>query len=154
MSISGPLGSGGQDRSFSASPSVSSTMDSISGTGSPTATMAPDLMPMRSMAMTTSMLPPVMAAYADPLPMSSLHNQAYSMVHPSSARKSSKSSQGSSEFGSSQSSMGPTFQSLNLGTPSSGRMPTSRQSSLSRPKYAHSYSSLMDLNLTTIVQWL
>ncbi|KUJ20552.1 uncharacterized protein LY89DRAFT_446379 [Mollisia scopiformis] len=96
-------------RQYSLSPSLSGT--SMSGTGSPPATMASDMMPMAALSLTSSMLTPPMQAYADP---SALSSQPYSMVHPSGLRHNSQSSPESSGFRSSRSTMGPSFQSLNL----------------------------------------
>ncbi|KAE8453771.1 hypothetical protein EG329_009283 [Mollisiaceae sp. DMI_Dod_QoI] len=97
-------------RQYSLSPSLSGA--SLSGTGSPPATMGSDMMPMAALSLTSSMLTPPMQAYADP---SALSSQPYSMVHPSGLRhNSSQSSPESSGFRSSRSTMGPPFQSLNL----------------------------------------
>lgn len=60
-------------RAYSLSPSISGA--SLSGTGSPPASMGGDLMPMSALSLTSSMLPPSMQAYADP----SLSSQPYSM---------------------------------------------------------------------------
>ncbi|KAH7330308.1 hypothetical protein BKA65DRAFT_554296 [Rhexocercosporidium sp. MPI-PUGE-AT-0058] len=98
------------NRQYSLSPSISGT--SISGTGSPPATLGADMMPMAALSMTTSMLPPSMNAYADP---SALSSQPYSMVHQSGLRHNSQSSPDSSGFvRDSRSSMGSAFQSMNI----------------------------------------
>ncbi|CZR61145.1 uncharacterized protein PAC_11041 [Phialocephala subalpina] len=96
-------------RQYSLSPSISGT--SISGTGSPPATLGSEMMPMAALSLTSSMLTPPMQAYADP---SALSSQPYSMVHPSGLRHNSQSSPESSGFRSSRSTMGPPFQSLNI----------------------------------------
>lgn len=73
-------------RQYSLSPSISGT--SISGAGSPPASLGSDMMPMAALSLTSSMLTPPMQAYADPSE--------------------------SSGFRSSRSTMGPSFQSLNI----------------------------------------
>jgi hypothetical protein len=97
-------------RAYSLSPSISGT--SLSGTGSPPATMGSDMMPMAALSLTSSMLAPSMQAYADPSMQAS--SQPYSMVHPSGLRHNSQSSPESSGFRSSRSAMGPPFQSMNM----------------------------------------
>ena len=102
-------------RQYSLSPSISGT--SISGTGSPPATLGADMMPMAALSMSSSMLPPSMNAYADP---SALSSQPYSMVHQSGLRHNSQSSPESSGFvrdSRSRSSMGSAFQSMNISQP-------------------------------------
>lgn len=70
-----PLSNDG--RSYSLSPSISGT--SISGAGSPPATLSSDIVPMAALSLTSSsMLPPSMQAYADPSALSS--HQPYSMA--------------------------------------------------------------------------
>ena len=96
-------------RSYSLSPSISGA--SLSGTGSPPATMGSDIMPMAALSLTSSLLPPSMHAYANPSAMST---QPYSMVHPSGLRHNSQSSPDSSGFRSSRSAVGSSFQSLNV----------------------------------------
>jgi hypothetical protein len=105
-----PLGNDG--RQYSLSPSISAA--SISARGSPPATIGSDMVPMATLSLTSSMLPPSMQAYTDPCAFSS---QPYTMVqHPSGLRHNSvhKSSPESSGFRSSPSAMGPPFQSLNV----------------------------------------
>ncbi|KAL2067298.1 hypothetical protein VTL71DRAFT_1722 [Oculimacula yallundae] len=99
-------------RQYSLSPSISGT--SISGAGSPPATLGADMMPMAALSMTSSMLPPSMNAYADP---SALSSQPYSMVHQSGLRHNSQSSPDSSGYvrdTRSRSSVGSAFQSMNI----------------------------------------
>ena len=96
-------------RQYSLSPSISGT--SISGAGSPPATLGSDMMPMAALSLTSSMLAPTVQAYADP---SVLSSQPYSMVHPSGLRLNAQSSPESSGFRSSRSAMGTSFQSLNI----------------------------------------
>lgn len=116
-----PTISSQHDRSYSVSPSITSTMESMSGGGSPQS----DFIPMRNLSISSSMLPPSMNAFAEPLPMSSMHGQPYSMVPSSNIHHASKSSQGSSDYRSHQSSMGPSFQNMNLvPSSSSSRMHT------------------------------
>ncbi|TVY28111.1 hypothetical protein LHYA1_G002733 [Lachnellula hyalina] len=98
-----------EGRAYSLSPSISGT--SLSGTGSPPATMASDMMPMGALSLTSSMLSPAMQAYTDP---SALSTSPYSMVHPSGLRHNSQSSPESSGFRSSRSTMGPPFQAMNM----------------------------------------
>lgn len=106
-----PLSS--DSRQYSLSPSISGT--SISGTGSPPATLGADMMPMAALSMTSSsMLPPSMNAFTDP---SALSSQPYSMVHQSGLRHNSQSSPDSSGLvrdSRSRSSMGSAFQSMNI----------------------------------------
>lgn len=101
------------NRQYSLSPSISGT--SISGTGSPPATLGSDLMPMSSLSLgSSSILPPSMHAYAD---SSALSSQPYSMVHQSGLRHAnSQSSSELSGFRNSGPSVGPTFRSLNNAT--------------------------------------
>ena len=110
-SINVPLANDG--RSYSLSPSISGT--SISGAGSPPATLGSDIVPMAALSLTSSMLPPSMHAYAD---TSALSTQPY-MVHPSGLRHNSQSSPESSGFRSSRSAVGgsTSFQSLNVSQP-------------------------------------
>jgi hypothetical protein len=110
------------NRQYSLSPSISST--SISGTGSPPASLGSDLMPMAALSLSSSsMLPSPLHAYADPLALSS---QSYSMVHPSGLRHTnSQSSPESSGFRNSRSSVGSAFQSLNIAAQSTTDRPTS-----------------------------
>ncbi|CAL3963772.1 unnamed protein product [Diplocarpon coronariae] len=102
----------GDARRYSLSPSLSGT--SLSGTGSPPATLGLDMMPMAALSLTSSMLPPSMNAYADPAAFSS---QPYSVVHPSGLRPNSQSSPDSSGFRDSRSPMGPALQPLNASQP-------------------------------------
>ncbi|KAL3427962.1 hypothetical protein PVAG01_01471 [Phlyctema vagabunda] len=106
-----PLGSDG--RQYSLSPSISGA--SLSGHGSPPASLAPDMMPMASLSLTSSMMGPSMQAYSEPSNLSL--SQPYSLVHPSGVRLNSQSSPESSGFRSPRSSMGPPFQSLNVVAP-------------------------------------
>ncbi len=101
-----------EGRQYSLSPSISGA--SLSGTSSPPATLGLDMMPMAALTLTSSMLPPSMQAYADP---SALSSQPYSMVHPSGLRHSTQSSPESSGFRTPQSTVGPSFQSLNISQP-------------------------------------
>lgn len=104
---------GHHERSYSVSPSISSTMDSVSVAGSPQ-------LDMTSSGMTSTMLSPT-DVFADPLPMSIL--QQYSMVPPSSIRQhSSQSSPESSDYGSDKPATASALQSLNV-ISSSSRMP-------------------------------
>lgn len=101
------------NRQYSLSPSVSGT--SVSGTGSPPATLGSDLMSMSSLSLgSSSMLPSSMHAYADP---SGLSSHPYSMVHqPGLRHANSQSSPEVSGFRNSRPSVGPSFQSLNITT--------------------------------------
>ncbi|KAK2626872.1 hypothetical protein QTJ16_004047 [Diplocarpon rosae] len=110
-SISAPSLSG-DARRYSLSPSLSGT--SISGAGSPPATLAPDMMPMAALSLTSSMLLPSMHPYADP---STLPAQPYSLVHPSGLRQDGQSSPESPGFRDSRPPMGPAFQALNASPP-------------------------------------
>jgi len=105
-------------RAYSLSPSISGT--SLSGTGSPPATLASEMMPMAALSLTSSMLAPSMQAYADP---SALSTSPYSMVHPSGLRHNSQSSPESSGFRSSRSAMGPPFQSMNMSQSTEAQAP-------------------------------
>lgn len=67
-------------------------------------------MPMSALSLTSSMLPPSMQAYTDP----ALSSQPYSMVHPSGLRHNAQSSPESSGFRNSRSTLGSSFQSLNI----------------------------------------
>jgi len=109
--------SSGDARQYSLSPSISGA--SLSGTGSPSASMSSDMMPMAALSITSSMLPPSMQAYTDP----ALSSQPYSMVPSSGLRHNSQSSPELSGFGSSQSAMGPSFQSLNVAQSSEAEAP-------------------------------
>lgn len=99
----------GDGRQYSLSPSISGA--SMSGTGSPPASLGTDMMPMAALSLTSSMMHPGMQAYADP---TALTSQPYSMVHPSGLRHNSQSSPESSGFRSSRSAVGSSFQSLNV----------------------------------------
>lgn len=133
-------------RSYSLSPSISGA--SMSGAGSPPASIGADLM---GLSLTSSMLPPSMVAYADP---SALSGQPYSMVHPSNIRHSSRSSPELSGYG--RSSMGSSFQSLNI----PGPVPTLGSQALGprRPNSQNSsvYASAPSVNHTNPLpdQWL
>lgn len=108
--INVPLANDG--RSYSLSPSISVT--SISGAGSPPTTLGSDILPLSTLSLTSSMLPPSMPTYAD---SQALSTQPYSMVHLSGLRHNSQSSPESSGFRSSQSAVGSAFQSLNVSQP-------------------------------------
>jgi hypothetical protein len=72
--------------------------------------MSSDMMPMAALSLSSSMIPPSMSAYADPV----LSQQPYSMVYPSTIRyASSQSSPESSGYRGSRSTVGPSFQSMN-----------------------------------------
>ncbi|PBP22094.1 hypothetical protein BUE80_DR007073 [Diplocarpon rosae] len=116
-SISAPSLSG-DARRYSLSPSLSGT--SISGAGSPPATLASDMMPLAALSLTSSMLLPSMHTYADP---SAMPAQPYSLVHPSGLRPDAQSSPDSSGFRNSRPPMGPAFQSLNASPPDARAFP-------------------------------
>ena len=124
---------GSDARQYSLSPSISGT--SMSATSSPPATMGSDMIPMAALSLTSSMLPPSMQAYADPI----LSSQPYSMVQQSGLRHSvHKSSPESSGFRNTRSAMGPPFQSLNISPmaeASSSQMQSQRGLSGSQPQY-------------------
>ncbi|CZS90676.1 uncharacterized protein RCO7_06782 [Rhynchosporium graminicola] len=99
-------------RQYSLSPSISGT--SISGASSPPATLGADMISMAALSMTSSMLPPSINSYADP---SALSAQPCSIVHHSGLRHNSQSSPDSSGFvrdSRPRSSMGSSFQSMNI----------------------------------------
>lgn len=88
------------------SPSVSSTVDSISGAGSPPASLGSEMLPMSSLSLTSAGMPPSMQAYNDAMLLSYFPSQRYSMVTSSSNHDNAKSSPESSDFGSTQPTMG------------------------------------------------
>jgi hypothetical protein len=123
-----------QQRSYSLSPSVSSTIDSMSTAGSPPTTVRSEMLPMAALSLTSSILHPSMQAYADTMRLSNVPSQTYSMVQSSGIHHNAQSSPESPEFGSpqSRSAMGSFPQPLNLtSAPSS----TARMPSSSREKY-------------------
>jgi hypothetical protein len=89
-----------QHHSYPDSPSISSTIDSISGTGSPPASLASEMIPMSTLSLTSAGIP---TQYNENLMMSYFPTQRYSMVTSSSVRHNAKSSPESSDFGSPQS---------------------------------------------------
>jgi hypothetical protein len=90
------------------SPSISGA--SLSGTGSPPASLGGEMMPMAALSLTSSMMVPGMQAYADP----GISSHPYSMVHQSGLRHNAQSSPESSGYRSSRPAMGSSFQSLNI----------------------------------------
>lgn len=132
--VNGPISNDG--RSYSLSPSISGA--SISGTGSPPASMGL----MSELSLTSSMIPSSMQAYSDP---TGPQTQPYSMVHSSGLRQNSHSSPESSGFRNHpQPSMGSSFQSLNVPSPaeSAQRAPGHARSN-SRPKLVHHHPIIM-----------
>ncbi|TAQ89000.1 hypothetical protein B7494_g2686 [Chlorociboria aeruginascens] len=124
----------GDGRSYSLSPSISGT--SMSSANSPPASISSDLMPMASLSLTSSMLPPTMQAFTDPSALSS--QQPYSMVHPSGLRHNSQSSPETSGFRSPRPTMGPPFQTLsvpNQSVDASRSRSTSRSNLMSMSPY-------------------
>ncbi len=88
-----------EGRQYSASPSISAA--SVSGAGSPPASLGSDMIPMAGLSLTSSIMPPTMQAYDH----SVLSAQPFSMVHPSGLSHSAQSSPGSSGFRSSRPDM-------------------------------------------------
>jgi hypothetical protein len=83
--------------SYPDSPSISSTIDSISGHGSPPASIGSEMIPMSTLSLTSAGIP---TQYNENLMMSYFPTQRYSMVTSSSVRHNAKSSPESSDFGS------------------------------------------------------
>jgi hypothetical protein len=110
-------------RAYSLSPSISAA--SMSGTGSPPASLAPEMMGLN---LSSTMLPPSLAAYTDP---SALSDQPYTMVLSSGVHHSSQSSPETSGYASSRTAMGSSFSSLNI--PGSISAHTSHAPGLRRP---------------------
>lgn len=121
MQMPSMLSSSSQSRSYSASPSISSTIDSVSGPGSPPAMTSADVVGLSSLSLSSTMLPPSMQAYSDVMPLNNLLSQPYSMVHSSSSRHHSLGSPEVTDVGDPRSTMGGRFQSMNrpIGTPAS-----------------------------------
>lgn len=125
-----PSNSHAQLRSYSVSPSLSSTLDSMSGAGSPPSGLHHDLMHPMPLGLTSSIISSSMQAYAD-MPINTLPSQSYPMVNSSGARHNSQSSQESSDPNTSRPSVGSSFQSLSLDDPNA-RVP--QRSPSARPK--------------------
>ena len=118
-------------RQYSVSPSISGT--SISGTGSPPATLGSDLMSMTALSLTSSIRSPSIQAYAD---SSVLSSQPYDMVHQPGLRHNLQSSPESSGFRTSRAAMGPSFQSLNVSQPielHASQVPSQRKNNAPSP---------------------
>jgi hypothetical protein len=93
------------NHSYPDSPSIASSVDSISGTGSPPASLGSEMMPMAALSLASSALAP---QYNDAMLMSYFPSQRYSMVTSSSVRRNARSSPESSDFGSPRSTLGPS----------------------------------------------
>ncbi|RFU35984.1 hypothetical protein B7463_g360, partial [Scytalidium lignicola] len=102
-------------RSYSLSPSISGA--SLSGAGSPTAPLVTDALPIGSLSLTSSMLPPTTYAYSEATSLPHISNlqqpQTY-MVHSSGFHHNTHSSPESSDFRGTQLALGSSFQSLDL----------------------------------------
>lgn len=89
--------------SYPDSPSISSTIDSISGTGSPPPPLGQEMIPMSSLSLTSgAQHAGITSQYNDAMLLSYFPSQRYSMVTSSSVRHNARSSPESSDFGSPQ----------------------------------------------------
>jgi hypothetical protein len=89
--------------SYPDSPSISSTIDSISGTGSPPPPLGQEMIPMSGLSLTSgAQHTGITSQYNDAMLLSYFPSQRYSMVTSSSVRHNARSSPESSDFGSPQ----------------------------------------------------
>ena len=89
--------------SYPDSPSISSTIDSISGTGSPPPPLGQEMIPMSGLSLSSgAQHAGITSQYNDAMLLSYFPSQRYSMVTSSSVRRNARSSPESSDFGSPQ----------------------------------------------------